>query len=368
MEEIFEARVPKGQAVIAEMDGDIEVLHEEEAIFLRLTNASVVRQEVDIPPGYKAKVVSKKEVVKGAVIAEAVATDGKEAEGKPILAEFDGVTKVTKKKIVVSSEATDSLEYPISHSARLHVKNGDVVVKGQQLTEGSLNPHDVIRIRGVINLQRYLLNEIQSTYRVVGVAVSDKHVEIVIRQMLRKVRVEESGDTDLLPDELIDKMRFAAINESAVSAGSEPAVGVPVLLGVTKASLNTESFLAAASFQDTTRVLTEAALQGSTDRLRGLKENVIIGKLIPAGTGKAVGRFALVSAFEAAGEALDDLDVTEDGDGEIAGDGNGEAAAKADSKKKSNGEAEAGDEGKAAKVAADDRGEKSEVDADPAAE
>ena len=362
VEEIFEARVPKGQAVIAEMDGDIEVLHEEEAIFLKLTNSDVVRQEVEIPAGYKSKVVSKKEVEKGAVIAEAIPVDGKKAKGDPILAEFDGITKVTKKRIVVSSEATDTLEYPIGHSARLHVKSGDKVVKGQQLTEGSLNPHDVIRIRGEINLQRYLLNEIQTTYRVVGVPVSDKHVEIVIRQMLRKVRIDESGDTDLLPDELVDKMRFALINEAAVSEGSEPAKGSPVLLGVTKASLNTDSFLAAASFQDTTRVLTEAALQGSTDRLRGLKENVIIGKLIPAGTGKGVGRFALLSAFEAAGEALDDAaaaDAEESADG---GDENGDAAKNGDSAVKANGEDES------AATAADELAEKPEVGADPVSE
>ena len=361
VEEIFEARVPKGQAVVAEMDGDIEVVHEEEAIFLRLTNAGVQRQEIDIPDGYKSTVVSKKTVVKGAVVAEAVPVDGKKAKGKPIVAEFDGITKVTKKRIVVSSEATDTLEYPISHSARLHVKTGDKVVKGQQLTEGSLNPHDVIRIRGVTNLQRYLLNEIQGTYRVVGVPVSDKHVEIVIRQMLRKVRIEESGDTELLPDELVDRMRFEQINVVAESAGGAPAESAPVLLGVTKASLNTESFLAAASFQDTTRVLTEAALQGSTDRLRGLKENVIIGKLIPAGTGKGVGRFALLSALEVAGLALDEQEADGDADGDGAAT-NGESASEV------NGEAEASGDGDAAAATADDRAKKPEVGADPVPE
>ncbi len=361
VEEIFEARVPKGQAVMAEMDGDIEVVHEEEAIFLRLTNAGVQRQEIDIPDGYKSTVVSKKTVVKGAVVAEAVPVDGKKANGKPIVAEFDGITKVTKKRIVVSSEATDTLEYPISHSARLHVKTGDKVVKGQQLTEGSLNPHDVIRIRGVTNLQRYLLNEIQGTYRVVGVPVSDKHVEIVIRQMLRKVRIEESGDTELLPDELVDRMRFEQINVVAESAGGAPAESAPVLLGVTKASLNTESFLAAASFQDTTRVLTEAALQGSTDRLRGLKENVIIGKLIPAGTGKGVGRFALLRALEVAGLALDEQEADGDADGDGAAT-NGESASEV------NGEAEASGDGDAAAATADDRAKKPEVGADPVPE
>ncbi|MDP6508918.1 MAG: DNA-directed RNA polymerase subunit beta' [Chloroflexota bacterium] len=372
VEEIFEARVPKGQAVMAEMDGDIDIVHEEESIFLRLKNSKVQKQEVDIPPGYKSTVVSKKIVSKGDVIAEFVGEEEPAppkkatkkskssrkskaskivADGSPILADLGGIAKVTKKKVVISSEATDMLEYPISHSVRLHVQSGDEVVKGQQLTEGSLNPHDVLRVRGDTNLQRYLLNEIQGTYRVVGVPVSDKHVEIVIRQMLRKVLIEDAGDTELLPGELVDKMRWRKLNDEAIEGGGKPASSSPVLLGVTKASLNTESFLAAASFQDTTRVLTEAALQGSTDRLRGLKENVIIGKLIPAGTGKGHGRFSLLSAFQAMAEA-DELRDGEAGAALPDGEGNGAAATTNGDGESAKSEADAN--GKSAAVASDE--------------
>ena len=173
----------------------------------------------------------------------------------------------------------------IPASARLKVDKGDRVEVGTQLTEGSKNPREVLRIQGREAAQMYLLDEVQKVYRSQGVSIHDKHIEVIVRQLLRRVRVLRSGDTDMLIGELVDRFEFDEANEAVVAAGGEPARGEPVLLGVTKASLNTDSFLAAASFQETTRVLTDAAVRGAKDTLRGLKENVIIGKLIPVGTG-----------------------------------------------------------------------------------
>jgi DNA-directed RNA polymerase subunit beta' len=179
-------------------------------------------------------------------------------------------------------EDRDEREYLIPATARLRVQSGDYVHAGQALTEGPLNPQDILRIQGSEAVQLYLVEEVQKVYRSQGVSINDKHIEVIIRQMLRRVRIDTPGDTALLPGELVDRFKFEEINAKILAEGGEPATAQPVLLGVTKASLNTESFLAAASFQETTRVLTEAAITGAVDRLQGLKENVIIGKLVPA--------------------------------------------------------------------------------------
>ena len=165
------------------------------------------------------------------------------------------------------------------------MSDGDREETGDEITEGSVNPHDILKIKGVNAVQQYLLQEVQRVYRLQGVDINDKHIEIIIRQMLRKVKVEDAGDTNMLPGGLVDVFDFEAENAKAVAEGLRPATGKRALLGITKASLATESFLSAASFQETTRVLTEAAIKGKVDPLVGLKENVIIGKLIPAGTG-----------------------------------------------------------------------------------
>jgi DNA-directed RNA polymerase subunit beta' len=161
------------------------------------------------------------------------------------------------------------------------------VLAGDELTEGSANPHDILKVKGLRGLQTYLLEEVQKVYRLQGVDINDKHIEIMIRQMLKKVKIDDSGDTSLLPGGLVDVFEFEEENEKAIAAGGDPATARPVLLGITKTALATDSFLSAASFQETTRVLTEAAIKGKRDPLLGLKENVIIGKLIPAGTGMA---------------------------------------------------------------------------------
>lgn len=171
------------------------------------------------------------------------------------------------------------------YGARLKVENGAFVQPGDELCEGSVNPHDILKIKGIRGVQMYLLQEVLRVYRLQGVDINDKHIEIIIRQMLKKVKVEDPGDTELLPGELIDVFEFEDLNNEMIKQGKTPAKGRRVLLGITKASLATDSFLSAASFQETTRVLTDAAIKGKMDPLIGLKENVIIGKLIPAGTG-----------------------------------------------------------------------------------
>ena len=217
--------------------------------------------------------------------------EARKPKREAILSEISGKVSIqeTKKKreLVVTSEddAREKKAYQITYGSRLKVQEGDHVEAGDELIEGSINPHDLLRILGVKAVQEYLLKEVLSVYRLQGVAVADKHIEIIVRQMLRKVRVEDSGDTDLLPGSLVDIFHFEQANQKTIMEGGRPAIAKRILLGITKASLATESFMSAASFQETTRVLTEAAIKGKIDPLVGLKENVIIGKLIPAGTG-----------------------------------------------------------------------------------
>ena len=207
------------------------------------------------------------------------------------IAKIDGVLDFGpivrgKRSVIVRDEETgDEEEHLVAIGKHCIVFKGDRVKKGQQLTEGPILPHDILEILGAEELQAFLVNEVQEVYRLQGVTISDKHIEMIVRQMLRKVRISESGDTTFLWGEQIDKVIFQVENERVEKMGGQPAEGSPVLLGITKASIETESFLSAASFQDTTRVLTEAATLGKRDTLRGFKENVIMGHIIPAGTG-----------------------------------------------------------------------------------
>ena len=176
-------------------------------------------------------------------------------------------------------------EYALPRGVHINVQEGELVRAGEPLMDGPLNPHDILAVLGEKQLQKYLVDEIQEVYRLQGVTINDKHIEVIVRQMMRWVKVEDVGDTAFLLEQQVDKFRFREENDRAIEKGGKPATGRPLLLGITKASLSTDSFISAASFQETTRVLTEAAIQGAVDHLRGLKENVIVGRLIPAGTG-----------------------------------------------------------------------------------
>jgi DNA-directed RNA polymerase subunit beta' len=195
------------------------------------------------------------------------------------------VVKIARSEVRVRTTDEESREYAIPASAELTVRDGDRVLAGDRITKGSISPQELLLVRGRDDVQNYLVREVQSVYRNQGVDINDKHIEVIVRQMMRKVRVDNAGDTDLLPGEIVSQFEFEEANAKALAEGGEPAIAQTVLLGLIRAALNTASWLSAASFQETTRVLTEAAISGKVDRLRGLKENVIIGKLIPAGTG-----------------------------------------------------------------------------------
>ena len=216
--------------------------------------------------------------------------EARKPKGLAIITEIAGTANLndTKKKrevIITDEENGQTKAYLIPYGSRIKVMDGQVLEAGDELTEGSVNPHDIMKIKGVRAVQDYMLREVQRVYRLQGVDIADKHIEVLVRQMLKKVRIENNGDTEFLPGTLVDVLDFEEMNEKLTAEGKEPAEGKRIILGITKAALATESFLSAASFQETTKVLTEAAIKGKVDNLIGLKENVIIGKLIPVGTG-----------------------------------------------------------------------------------
>ena len=216
--------------------------------------------------------------------------EARKPKGLAIISELSGTVNIPDNKksrevIVTSDETGESKEYPIPYGSRIKVVDGQVIEAGDELTEGSVNPHDLMKIKGIRAVQNYLLREVQKVYRLQGVDICDKHIEVIVRQMLGKIRIENSGDTKFLPGSLVDVLEFEDENERLISLDMQPAEGKQIILGITKAALATSSFLSAASFQETTKVLTDAAIHGRIDPLIGLKENVILGKLIPAGTG-----------------------------------------------------------------------------------
>ncbi|HLR34159.1 MAG TPA: DNA-directed RNA polymerase subunit beta', partial [Tissierellales bacterium] len=215
--------------------------------------------------------------------------EARKPKGLAVISEIAGEVSFNetknKREIIVTGSDGEKVNYNIVYGARLKVKSGDIIEAGDELTEGSVNPHDILKIRGIQGVQNYIVKEVQRVYRLQGVDINDKHIEIIVRQMLSKIKIEDAGDTDMLPGSLVNIYEFEEKNEVAMAEDQEPAIGSRALLGITKASLATDSFLSAASFQETTRVLTESAIKGKEDHLLGLKENIIIGKLIPAGTG-----------------------------------------------------------------------------------
>jgi DNA-directed RNA polymerase subunit beta' len=223
-----------------------------------------------------------------------------------ILAEVTGTVSFGKdtkgkQRLVITEVDGVAHEYLITKEKHVTAHDGQVVQKGEMIVEGAFDPHDILRLKGVETLARYITDEVQDVYRLQGVKINDKHIEVIVRQMLRRVVVVDPGSTGLIPGEQVERSEVLQINDEMLAAGKEPAVYEPVLLGITKASLSTDSFISAASFQETTRVLTEAAIMGKRDELRGLKENVIVGRLIPAGTGLA---YHTTRRRQAAGEDL----------------------------------------------------------------
>jgi DNA-directed RNA polymerase subunit beta' len=294
VEELFEARPPKGQAIISEIDGVAQVVQDEEGKVVKITSSERYQDEYSLPKGWKVMVKDKQKVDIGAVLANPPAKSKAKAkasskkskevttETKPILARVAGEVAIKKDQLIISYTEEQEQEYAIPASAHIRAQSKEKIKAGQQLTEGSINPQDILHILGKEAAQQYLVDEVQKVYRSQGVNINDKHIEVIVHRMLSKVRIDSSGDTDLVPGELIDIFRYEDINAKVLAEGGEPATAHSVLMGITRASLNTDSWLAAASFQETTRVLTEAAIKGEIDRLVGLKENVIIGKLIPA--------------------------------------------------------------------------------------
>jgi len=237
--------------------------------------------------------------------------EARKPKEQAVITEIDGRVEMGgfvkgMRKIVIRADNAETKEYLIPRGKHISVHEGDRVKAGEALMDGSPNPHDYLAVLGDRELQRYLVNEVQEVYRLQGVTINDKHIEIIVRQMLRRVRIEEVGDTDFVVGELVDKFLFQEENDRVLAQGKRPATAKPVLLGITKASLSTDSFISAASFQETTRVLTEAAISGKTDELRGLKENVIVGRLIPAGTG--LNNYTRVEVLTPGGEAVKPLD------------------------------------------------------------
>ena len=243
--------------------------------------------------------------------------EARKPKGLAIITEFGGVVQIkdTKKKrevVVTNKETGDSKAYLIPYGSRIKVQDGQVLEAGDELTEGSVNPHDILKIKGIRAVQDYMIREVQRVYRLQGVDINDKHVEVIVRQMLKKIRIENNGDTDYLPGTMVDILEFNRTNAKLEEEGKEPATGEQVMLGITKASLATDSFLSAASFQETTKVLTEAAIKGKVDPLVGLKENVILGKLIPAGTGMKRYRNVKLSTDLDDTMSFDEIDLDEE--------------------------------------------------------
>jgi len=287
VEELFEARPPKAQAIISEIDGLVEVVESDEGRSIMIKAVESFRDEYTLPADYKLSVTNGELVEAGQCLAmpkpsKKTSSDAAPIEAPPVLARVAGEVLVESGRLAIRYEESEERKYNVPANTHIRVATGEPVKAGHQLTDGSVNPQDILSVLGKDAVQRYLVDEVQKVYCSQGVHINDKHIEVIVRQMLGKVRVETSGDSEFVTRELVDRHRFEEVNAKVLAEGGEPATAQIVLMGITRASLSTESWLAAASFQETTRVLTEAAIYGKIDRLAGLKENVIIGKLIPA--------------------------------------------------------------------------------------
>src|SRR6266699_2174160 len=305
VEELFEARVPKDKAEISEIDGVVEIVKDENtgARTVRVVSTNIFFDEYPLPEGSQVLVGAGDKVQKDQAIALMPPEDS--SEPIPVQAHTEGEVLINADGLLsIRFEEREERSSSIPAARNIVVNLGQKIQAATPITSGQRDPQDVLRISGRDAVQMYLVKEVQRVYRNTGVYINDKHIEVIIRQMLRRVKVDEPGDTEMLPNDLVDRFVYADTNARVLAEGGEPATAQTVLLGVTKASLNTDSFLAAASFQETTRVLTEAAIEARTDHLVGLKENVIIGKLIPAGSGIAQRRREQLARQQAAAARL----------------------------------------------------------------
>jgi DNA-directed RNA polymerase subunit beta' len=351
VKELFEARTPKVQAIISEIDGKAEVADNEGGNRrIKIAYSEQFREEYPLPPGYHTYVTADQVVEVGTMLAGPdvnvpTSTEVVTSTSPNIASRVTGVISIEDNQIVVNYEEKEEREYIVPGATHIRVQTGAEVTAGQQLTDGSIDPQDILLIMGRDAVQRYLVDEVQKVYRSQGVNIDDRHIEVIAHQMLSKVRIDSSGDTELVPGELIDRFKYEDINAKVLAEGGEPATAHTVLLGITRASLSTDSWLAAASFQETTRVLTDAAIYGKIDRLVGLKENVIIGKIIPA---QHVTPEELEAPLDTltpalAGSEIPDLDEEDEGEDEVKREhavGRGSALLEADEDE----EEEAGEE------------------------
>jgi len=300
VEELFEARTPSSHAIISEIDGTVEVAHTDGGSAVKVTSSEFYLDEYPIPPGAALAAIEGQSVGAGTILfslpekteerlpARLPSPDGQAvsygeaAQSQPIVTRVAGQVIAESDRVYVKYEEREEREYTIPHGAHLLVQSGDKVKAGGRLTRGPIDPHDILHIMGKDAVQQYLIDEIQKVYRSQGVTIHDKHIAVITRQMLSKVRIISSGDTKLLPGELVERIDYEDINAKVLAEGGEPATAQAALLGITRASISKNSWLSAASFQETGRVLVDAAIRGKLDRLRGLKENVILGKLIPS--------------------------------------------------------------------------------------
>jgi DNA-directed RNA polymerase subunit beta' len=291
VQELFEARNPKSPAILSEIAGIIRFREAQGNLVIAVENIETFHDDVEIPAGYRSSVGVGDWVDAGSNLLsltaagrrDAMADDGSLALPEDLVSQVSGeVESIDEKSIRIVWQETDEREYIPQNNADVLVADNQEIEPGAQLTDGTRNPHDILRITGIEAVQRYLVEEAQRVYRSQGVKVHDKHFEVVVRQMLQKVKIESTGDSKLLIDEVVDRSQYLQANEDVREQYGDPATAFPVLLGISRVSLMSQSFLAKASFQETERVLTDAALQGSVDRLTGLKENVIIGRMIPA--------------------------------------------------------------------------------------
>jgi len=288
--ELFEARIPKGVSILSEISGVVKLGNIGDLRIVRVSNTEKNSVVTDIAEHHRVVVKSGQRIgvgetitsIKKSLISKLKKEENYDEISTDILAPYEGIVTVTKKDVTITWEDENEREYAIPAASEVLVSDGQKIVSGNPITSGPKNPHEILRIQGVEEVQAYIVSEVQTVYRSQGVHIHDKHIEVILKQMLRKIRIENPGGSGLLPGELIDKFDFQELNARMINENKETAEAVPVLLGVTRASLVTDSFLAAASFQETARVLTEAAVNGSVDQLQGLKENVIIGRLIPA--------------------------------------------------------------------------------------